>query len=97
MPRWLCVDVKFVRKTQLLTLAEMRGFAALSQMQILQRGNRLSITPVSPAEWDFLLERLGANFGAYLLLGAFAGFYGRAAWCWRRRNHGTDPDHDIHR
>lgn len=57
-PRWLCVDVKFVRKTQLLTLAEMRGFAALSQMQILQRGNRLSITPVSPAEWDFLLERL---------------------------------------
>ena len=57
-PRWLCVDVKFVRKTQLLTLAEMRGFAELSQMQILQRGNRLSITPVSPAEWDFLLERL---------------------------------------
>jgi len=57
-PRWLCVDVKFVRKTQLLTLAEMRGFAELSQMQTLQRGNRLSITPVSPAEWEFILERL---------------------------------------
>ena len=50
-PRWLHVDVKLVKKTRLLSLAEMRERAALSSMRVLQRGNRLSITPVSAAEW----------------------------------------------
>jgi predicted RNA-binding protein with PUA-like domain len=50
-PRWLHVDVKLVRKTRLLSLAEMRRQPALASMQVLQRGNRLSITPVSTAEW----------------------------------------------
>ena len=57
-PRWLCVDVKFVKKTRLLPLAELRGHPELAQMQILQRGNRLSITPVSAGEWHFILEQL---------------------------------------
>ena len=50
-PRWLHVDVKLVRKTQLLPLAEMRERKALASMRVLQRGNRLSITPVTAAEW----------------------------------------------
>ena len=50
-PRWLLVDVKLVRKTRLLSLAEMRQQPALATMQVLARGNRLSITPVTAAEW----------------------------------------------
>jgi predicted RNA-binding protein with PUA-like domain len=50
-PRWLVVDVRLVRKTRLLPLAEMRAAPPLAGMQLLRRGNRLSITPVTPAEW----------------------------------------------
>lgn len=51
-PRWLLVDVTLVRKTRLLTLGAMRSTPSLATMQVLQRGNRLSITPVTVAEWD---------------------------------------------
>lgn len=50
-PRWLHVDVKLVRKTRLLGLAEMRRQPTLATMRVLARGNRLSITPVTQAEW----------------------------------------------
>ena len=50
-PRWLHVDVRLLRKTRLLPLTEMRSVSALATMRTLQPGNRLSITPVSPAEW----------------------------------------------
>jgi predicted RNA-binding protein with PUA-like domain len=50
-PRWLQIDVRLVRKTRLLSLAEMRATPGLATMTVLQRGNRLSITPVSAAEW----------------------------------------------
>jgi predicted RNA-binding protein with PUA-like domain len=56
-PRWLHVDVKLVRKTRLVGLPELRARPELAQMRILQRGNRLSITPVSQAEWA-LIDRL---------------------------------------
>ncbi len=59
-PRWMLVDVKLVKKTQLLGLAEMRSMAALEDMITLKRGNRLSITPVTPAEWKAVLKRLKA-------------------------------------
>jgi predicted RNA-binding protein with PUA-like domain len=59
-PRWLNVDVKLVRKTRLLSLAEMRRHAALASMQVLQRGNRLSITPVTAAEWRAVQALLAA-------------------------------------
>jgi predicted RNA-binding protein with PUA-like domain len=55
-PRWLHVDVKFVRKSRLISLAELRGYESLAGMRLLQRGNRLSITPVSPEEWDYILN-----------------------------------------
>jgi predicted RNA-binding protein with PUA-like domain len=57
-PRWFNVDVKLVRKTRLLSLKEMRETPALAQMRILQKGNRLSITPVDPKEWIFITELL---------------------------------------
>ena len=50
-PRWSHVDVKLVRKTRLLSLAEVRAAPALATMRVLERGNRLSITPVSADEW----------------------------------------------
>jgi len=57
-PRWLHVDVRFVRKTRPLLLAEMRADAALAGMRVLQAGNRLSITPVAPEEWRHLQKLL---------------------------------------
>ena len=50
-PRWLHVDVRLVRKTKLLSLHEMRQAPTLATMLVLRRGNRLSITPVTAAEW----------------------------------------------
>lgn len=58
-PRWLQIDVRLRRKTRLLSLAEMRDAPELATMQVLRRGNRLSITPVTPAEWAAVLQRLG--------------------------------------
>ena len=58
-PRWLQVPVSLVRKTRLLPLAEMRIAPELATMGVLQRGSRLSITPVTPAEWQAVLARLG--------------------------------------
>jgi predicted RNA-binding protein with PUA-like domain len=53
-PRWVNVDIRFVKKTPLITLEELRAHKALAGMRILQRGNRLSITPVDPDEWKFI-------------------------------------------
>ncbi len=58
-PRWLKVDVKLERKTPLLSLARMRQEPTLASMWVLQRGNRLSITPVTPQEWQAVLALLG--------------------------------------
>ncbi len=57
-PRWVNVDVKFVKKTRLVGLAELREHKALAGMRLLARGNRLSITPVDPAEWKFITTKL---------------------------------------
>lgn len=57
-PRWLLVDVKAVRKTRLLGLPEMRETAALADMTVLKKGNRLSITPVEPKHWKLITEKL---------------------------------------
>jgi predicted RNA-binding protein with PUA-like domain len=57
-PRWLNVDVKLVQKTRLLSLKEMRETPELANLRILQRGNRLSITPVDPKDWQFIMDML---------------------------------------
>jgi len=43
-----------------MPLAEIRGYPELANMRILQKGNRLSITPVDPAEYAFIVKRLDA-------------------------------------
>jgi predicted RNA-binding protein with PUA-like domain len=57
-PRWHCVDVRALRKTRLLPVAEMRAQPALSRMWTLRPGNRLSITPVTSSEWKLVCNRL---------------------------------------
>jgi predicted RNA-binding protein with PUA-like domain len=57
-PRWQCVDVRALKKTRLAPLADLHRHAALAGMVTLRPGNRLSITPVSAAEWKFIREKL---------------------------------------
>ncbi len=54
-PRWFNVEIRLVKKTQLVPLSKLRDYPRLAGMQLLQRGNRLSITPVDPAEWKFIM------------------------------------------
>jgi len=58
-PRWLLVDVKLAKKTRAMPLDELRTYPELADMLVLKRGNRLSITPVTDAEFDFIVKRLG--------------------------------------
>jgi predicted RNA-binding protein with PUA-like domain len=53
-PRWVNVDVTLVKKTRLVSIQELRSHRELAGMRVLQRGNRLSITPVTSAEWEFI-------------------------------------------
>ena len=57
-PRWVNVEVRFVRKTRLLGLAELREHKPLAGLRLLARGNRLSITPVDPDEWKLITTKL---------------------------------------
>ncbi|MFA6314201.1 MAG: EVE domain-containing protein [Sterolibacterium sp.] len=57
-PRWINVDVRVTQKTRLIGLEELRAHPQTAQMRTLQRGNRLSITPVDPAEWKFICTKL---------------------------------------
>ena len=56
-PRWFNVDVQFVKKIEFIPLTELHKYPQLSRMRVLQRGNRLSITPIDPAEWKFILKK----------------------------------------
>jgi len=47
-----------VRKIPLIAIKELRRHPELARMRTLQRGNRLSITPLDPAEWNFILKNL---------------------------------------
>ncbi len=57
-PRWMCIDVRALKKTRLMPLSEMHRASALKQMWTLRPGNRLSITPVAAPEWKFICNRL---------------------------------------
>ena len=57
-PRWFCVDVRALRKTRLMPIAELHSLPGLKKMITLRPGNRLSITPVSAAEWKLICGRL---------------------------------------
>ncbi len=56
-PRWFQVDVRLVRKLRrIITLTELKAHPELSDLQLLKRGNRLSVMPVSRKHWDFILR-----------------------------------------
>ena len=57
-PRWLTIDVQAVQATRPLLIAELREYSELAEMRVLQKGNRLSITPVSAQEWNFITQLL---------------------------------------
>ncbi len=55
-PRWFMVDIKFVRNLdRLISLEELKQHPFLENMKLLQRGNRLSIMPVSREHWEYIL------------------------------------------
>ncbi len=55
-PRWIHVDVKFVRKLKrIITLAELKACPELEGFALVRRGNRLSVMPVTEHEWEFIL------------------------------------------
>ena len=58
-PTWMMVDLRAVERfTRPVTLAELRGMPGLEKMALLQRGSRLSVQPVSAAEWE-IVYRMG--------------------------------------
>jgi len=55
-PRWILVDVEFVRKLDRpITLVEIKANPGLDDMILTRRGNRLSIMPVEKKHWDLIL------------------------------------------
>jgi predicted RNA-binding protein with PUA-like domain len=60
-PRWVNVEVRLVRKTRLVGVPELRATRGLEGMVTLRRGNRLSITPVTAAEWTIIEKLLGSE------------------------------------
>jgi len=61
-PLWQMVDVRFVeRLPRAVTLAQMREEPRLVGMELLRRGQRLSVQPVTPHEWTVILELSGAR------------------------------------
>jgi predicted RNA-binding protein with PUA-like domain len=57
-PRWFNVDVRALKKTRLVSLPELKKQKQLKKMVTLRPGNRLSITPVTGAEWKHITTRL---------------------------------------
>jgi len=55
-PRWVVVDVRACEKGRYLPLTEMRGVPELADMVLLKKGNRLSISPVTPGQWNKIIE-----------------------------------------
>ncbi len=55
-PRWVCVDVKFVRKLpKTISLQRLKTYEALNGWALIAKGNRLSVMPVSAPQWDAIL------------------------------------------
>lgn len=53
-PRWQLVDVKFISQVNPIALSSLKKHPELKQMRLLQKGNRLSILPISADEWTFI-------------------------------------------
>lgn len=56
-PVWLAVEVRLEQRfPRTITLDELRRVPQLAEMPLLRRGNRLSVTPVTPAQWKLILD-----------------------------------------
>lgn len=56
-PIWFCAEVKFVSKLpRVISLEELRDVPALKDMAVLQKGQRLSVQQVKPAEFDAIVK-----------------------------------------
>ncbi|SHO57191.1 EVE domain-containing protein [Vibrio quintilis] len=56
-PRWIMVDIEFVRKTErIIPLAVMKNIPELAEMPLVKKGNRLSVMPVTEDQWRTILE-----------------------------------------
>jgi len=56
-PRWYVVDVRLKQRLKRnITLGELKTAPELAEMTLVRRGNRLSVLPVTPAEWKFILD-----------------------------------------
>ncbi len=54
-PRWFCVKVEFAKKFKnVLSLEDIRNTPSLKTMLVIRKGQRLSIQPVTPAEYNAL-------------------------------------------
>lgn len=62
-PRWISVDVRAVAQGRYLPLSEMRTVAALEDMVLLKKGSRLSVSPVTQAEWDAVVALIAPVCG----------------------------------
>ncbi len=57
-PRWYMVDVRLLERfPRTITLEELKADPELADMKVVQRGNRLSITPVTEAQWRRILSK----------------------------------------
>jgi predicted RNA-binding protein with PUA-like domain len=60
-PRWISVDVQAVAQGRYLPLAELRAVPELEDMVLLQKGSRLSVSPVTPGQWKKIREMAGLS------------------------------------
>jgi len=63
-PRWYMVDVRYVRHLRRnISLTELKAYAGgpLAGMPLVRQGNRLSVMPVTPAQWEFILSLESSN------------------------------------
>lgn len=65
-PRWVMVDIKLVRLLKrTITLQELKAKPELAELALVRRGNRLSVMPVAPEQWEFILGLENANTTDY--------------------------------
>lgn len=62
-PRWYCVDVKFVEKfSSIISLTTLKAHPELTDLALVQKGSRLSVMPVSDAEWQTINKLAKSSF-----------------------------------
>ena len=65
-PRWDLVVVQFVRAfSAMVSLAQLKDVPALADMEVVRKGSRLSVSPVTPAEWQAVLALAGEAVDGY--------------------------------